>query len=312
MPVTSNTLESDIPTPPANRAHVILGVAAGVATACIGSTWQILSRHSVTTTIAPLDLALLRYLVPALVLLPLTVRIGLFPQGVARLRLALMVVCGGLPFLLLVLTGARLAPVAHLGVMLSGAMPLFTAALAVLVLAQRVSFTRAAGLLLILCGVVTLGAGSLATQGAQTWLGDVLFLLASLVWAIYGLAFRSSGLTSWEAVAVVSAWSAIIVVSLGFATGFGSLPSAPVADLLTQVIVQGVLAGLLGTVLYNYSIKQLGAQAATSFSALTPVLSALGGAAFLAERLSFTGIVAVTLASLGVLLASGIAFPRRA
>jgi drug/metabolite transporter (DMT)-like permease len=223
-----------------------------------------------------------------------------------------MVVCGGLPFLLLVLTGARLAPVAHLGVMLSGAMPLFTAALAVLVLAQGVSLIRATGLLLILCGVVTLGTGSLATQGSQTWLGDLLFLLASLVWAVYGLAFRSTGLTSWEGVAVVSAWSAIIVVPLALATGFGSLPSAPVTDLLTQVIVQGFLAGLLGTVLYNYSIKQLGAQAGTSFSALTPVLSALGGAAFLAERLSFTGIVAVTLTSLGVFLASGIALSRRA
>ncbi|MFS2055838.1 EamA/RhaT family transporter, partial [Variovorax sp. CT11-76] len=53
-----------------NRSLPWTGVLAALATALIGSGWQIVSRHGVTTSLGPLELAVLRYAIPALVLLP--------------------------------------------------------------------------------------------------------------------------------------------------------------------------------------------------------------------------------------------------
>ena len=50
---------------------LITGTVAAIAAALLGVGWQLLTRHGVTTTLGPLDLAWLRYGVPALVLLPL-------------------------------------------------------------------------------------------------------------------------------------------------------------------------------------------------------------------------------------------------
>ncbi len=85
--------------------NLALGLLAALAAALIGSGWQIASRHGVTTTLGPLEIAVLRYGVPALVLLPLLLRTGLLPPGLPRRRLGLMVLGGGLPFGLLVLAG---------------------------------------------------------------------------------------------------------------------------------------------------------------------------------------------------------------
>ena len=37
-----------------------IGFFAALAAALVGSTWQLISRHGVTTTLGPLDIALLR------------------------------------------------------------------------------------------------------------------------------------------------------------------------------------------------------------------------------------------------------------
>ena len=110
--------------------NTLLGILAAMAASVIGSAWQIASRHAVTTTLAPLDLAFLRYCIPTLMLLPLVIRTGLFPANLSRLKLLFLVAGGGLPFVFVGLTGARFAPVAHMGILLAAVMPVFTAGLA--------------------------------------------------------------------------------------------------------------------------------------------------------------------------------------
>ena len=53
------------------NSNTLLGLLAGLAAALIGAGWQLASRYGVTTTLGPMELAALRYLVPALVLMPL-------------------------------------------------------------------------------------------------------------------------------------------------------------------------------------------------------------------------------------------------
>ncbi|WP_436293988.1 hypothetical protein [Variovorax sp. LjRoot178] len=91
-------------------SRLAAGMLAGVAAALVGGVWQVVTRQSTTTTIAPPDLAILRYGIAALVLLPLLLRTGLLPRGVPRRLLAGMVIGAGLPFGLIAMTGTMFAP----------------------------------------------------------------------------------------------------------------------------------------------------------------------------------------------------------
>lgn len=51
--------------------NLCTGLLAAAAAALVGSAWQLVSRHGVTTTLGPMELALMRYGIPALLLAPL-------------------------------------------------------------------------------------------------------------------------------------------------------------------------------------------------------------------------------------------------
>ncbi|MGQ2979023.1 MAG: DMT family transporter [Polaromonas sp.] len=283
---------------------LVIGLLAALAAALIGSGWQIASRHGVTTRLGPLELAVLRYGIPALVLLPLLRRTGLLPVGLPRRQLGLLVLGGGLPFGLLVLAGAQWAPAAHMGVFMAGSVPLFTALGARLVHGERISGLRLAGLLLIAGGMAVFGASGLASA-AQTWRGDLLFVLAAMLWAVYTLVFRGSGLTPWQGVAVINAWSLLLLSPLLLIFGAPRLLSAPWTDVAWQALGQGVVAGLLGLVTYMIAIARLGAAHASLSAALVPISTALGAAWLLGEPLGAGTLVASVLVAGGVALASG-------
>ncbi len=297
--------------PDSNR-RLWLGAGAALAAALAGSGWQIASRYAMTTTLGPLDVALLRYGIPALVLMPLLCTTGLLPQKVPRASLALMVGGGGLPFGLLALAGAVHAPAAHMGVFLAGTMPLFAALAAWLVLGETIHRSRWAGMGLIAAGVFLLALQSLGhIEWGGTWLGDLLFLMASAVWSVYGIAFRRTGLTPWQAVALVNAWSLILLLPLVAFAGVPRLLTAPWGDVVLQVLWQGGFAGLLGLLSFTAAVAHLGPSRAALSGSLVPLISAVGAAWLLGEALSGVTLALILAVMCGVALASG-AFSRPA
>lgn len=289
------------------------GLLAGLASALIGGAWQVVTRQSTTTTLGPPGLALLRYGVPCLLLLPVLWRTGLLPRGVPRRLLLVMVLGAGLPFGLVAMSGTRFAPAAHMGVMMAGAAPLFTAGLSWLLWRDKPEPARALGLAAMALGVLLLGAPALARTGpvdVGTWRGDALFLLAAALWAGFTLAFRRSGLTAWQGAALINAWSALGLLLWLPWPPQAALAAAPAADVAWQLLWQGLVAGVLGLWTFAAAVTRLGAARAASFGALAPVVSALGGWWWLGETLQPLDLLAVACAVAGVLLASG-ALSRR-
>lgn len=285
--------------------NTLIGMLAALAAAVIGSSWQLASRHGVTTTLGPLELAVLRYGVPAVVLLPLTWRSGMMPEGLSKSRIALLVLGGGLPFGLVVLAGAQWAPAAHIGIFMAGSVPLFTALGAWLVDRDKVTGLRLAGLLLIAGGMLMFGAGIVA-GAAAAWRGDLLFILAAVLWAIHTLVFRRSGLSAWQGASLVNAWSALLLLPVLAVWSAPRLLSAPWFDVALQAAGQGVVAGLLGLVTYMVAIARLGAAKASLSAALAPLMTAGGAAWLLGEPLSAGTLLAAGVVACGVLLASGV------
>jgi drug/metabolite transporter (DMT)-like permease len=289
--------------------HRALGIACAVAAVVIGAGWHVATRLGVTSTLHPVDLALLRYGAPALVLSPVLFRIGLMPDGVPKGWLALVVIGAGLPFGLLAMAGSRFAPVAHMGVIIPGGMALGVAALAWLVMGERFSPRRLVGLGLLTLAILLIGAGAFASVTSRTLAGDAMFLLGAILWAGYTIAFRKCGLTPVQGMALISGWSLLAVVPLWLMTPGARLLYAPPADLGVQVLWQSVLAGLVAVWAYGFSVRSIGPANTAAIGALLPVASSLGGLLVLGEAIPARTALAIGLAVVGVLLS--IRYPER-
>ena len=289
------------PVPSSRRS--LLGALSALSVVLIWAAWLVSTRHSVGAGLGPLDLSLLRYGIPALVLAPVWWRTGLLPKG-ATGALALMVLGSGAPFFQIVAFGMRHTPASAAGVLLPGLMPLAVAVIGMVFLGEKPDRWRKLGMLSILAGGAVLLSGNLRGDGLGLISFTILPIGATL-WAVYTHAFRRSGLNAFEGAALICVWSTILnLVALPFVgTQFLSAPSREIA---LQAITQGVLSGLVATLLYGAAVRTLGGTQAAAYTAITPVAAAIGGALLLSEPLGAATVFAALVTGLGVLLSTGL------
>ena len=278
------------------------GLLAWLITVTVGASWQLATRYGVTTTLTPIDLALLRYVIPALVLFPVLLRHGFGAKIGSVWLLMLIVIGGGLPFGLIGMVGAQFAPASHMGALLPGSMPVFVAILSAAILGERFARGRIVGLVAIVFGVVcVVGTALVGTIGdATVLLGDALFIAAGVFWAIYTVAYRKSGLDPWHGAALICFWSSILVIPIWLMSPGAALLDAPWPDIALQVVAQGILAGLIGLAAYGAAIRHLGASVAAVSGAVVPALTALGGYFLLSEPLSWLTALGVACVAGGI------------
>lgn len=281
------------------------GLAAALAAVVIGAGWHVATRLGVTTSLHPVDLALLRYGVPALIMLPILLKTGLLPAGVPRGWLALVVIGAGLPFGLLAMAGSQFAPVAHMGVIIPGGMALGVALLTWRLMGERFSTLRLTGLGLLTLAILLLGIGSFTNVTGRTLIGDLMFLAGAALWAGYTIAFRKCGLNPIEGTAIISAWSLIMVAPLWLFTPGARLLEAPLWDVGVQFLWQSILAGVVAVWAYGFAVRSIGPANGAAIGALLPVVSSFGGLVVLGEPIPLLTGVAIVLAVGGVLLSTG-------
>jgi drug/metabolite transporter (DMT)-like permease len=225
-------------------------------------------------------------------------------------------VCGsGAPFFLICSLGMTYAPAAHVGVMLPGVMPMFVALFAFGLFRERFGGARLLGYGMVLTGVLALGGASLMQAGAGDWRGHALLLLSAASWACFTLAFKRSGLTAWQAAALINAVSVVIMVAIDLFQDGPNLWDLPWQTVALQGFAQGILSGLLALVAYSYAVTVLGASKASAFVSLTPALTAVVAALSLGEWPDGMAVAAIVVVGAGVVLSSGvvsgISFKRR-
>ncbi len=277
-------------------------VAAGIAV-LLWSGWLVITRLGLQTTLAVVDLALLRYLAPFVLLAPVLWREGLALRRIGVAKTALMVGGAGLPFFLVSAAGIKLVPAAEIGVLLPGALPMFVALFSAIVLGERFTPLRLTGLALIAVGVAAIGGPALFAGEAQH--GRFVLLAASAMWAVYTLALRRAGIGPWHAAALINTYSLLGFLPLALAGYVPDLSHTPWTDIGTQVLVQGVLTGLLANYCYALAVQHLGASRTAAFGAAIPVAVALIAIPVLGERPDALALLGIAVASVGTALASG-------
>ncbi|QND53621.1 DMT family transporter [Phyllobacterium sp. 628] len=292
-------------TPEINKSNSLgAGYAGALITVFIWATWIIATRHSSGAHLGTIDLGLIRYGVPALVLSPVWLRTGLIPRNVPLILLAVMVLGAGAVFFQLTTFAIHSTPASAVGVLLGGSMPLAAALMGVVLFGERPDLSRSLGLAAILGGLAILLIRGLAAHEI-TWISFVFLPLGALLWAGYTHAFRRSGLTALEGGALIAVWSFIIHVGLALVFGT-TIASVPLPEIGLQFLSQGVLSGLAAMLAYGIAVRALGGSQAAAFSALTPVLATFGGAIFLDEPVGVWEIGAAVITGLGVALSTGV------
>ena len=280
------------------------GYAGAVVSVLIWAAWMLATGQSAATSLNSIDIGLIRFGIPALVLAPVWWRTGLLPRGVPLRILLPMVAGSGIVFLHVAATALQVTPAGPAAILLGGAMPLATALIGILLFGERPDRMRLLGLSGIVAGVAILLAGSLTGSG-MTLGGLVLLPLGALLWAGFTHAFRRSGLSALQGAAIIAAWS--FLLNLPLVAVFGQhVTQASLAELLPQVLSQGILSGLVATLAYGTAIRALGGSQAAAFTALTPVLATLGSGYLLGEPVGLTALLAALVTGAGVALSTGI------
>ncbi|HEU5293374.1 MAG TPA: DMT family transporter [Burkholderiaceae bacterium] len=263
------------------------------------SGFTLVSRVGLTASLKPWDLAILRFGIGGLVLLPVLVRNGL---GRIGLRDALaLAFTGGLGFAACAYAGFALAPATHGAVLLHGTLPLSTYLLA---RAQHAgaSGARVAGLPLIALGVAAMAWEGVSRGTPLQWLGDAALLLASLSWSAYGLQVQRMGLRPAHCASIVA------VLSMGASVpAFVALPgvhhtAAQWHEWVLQAVFQGLLIGVVSIYVYSAALARLGPERTAVLTAAVPCVTTLGAVLLLHESPSWPVLAGIALVTAGMLV----------
>lgn len=288
-------------TGPASRKTLGIGVLCGLAVALIWSSWSVATRFAVTTSLDPYDVTFLRFGVSALLLWPILVRKGLGIQQIGIVRLLVMVLGAGVPFMLLGSIGMQFAPASHVATLMIGTMPIWVALLSGLLFGEKFTRQQMGGMSIVIAGVLCIGGYALiANRAAGEWRGDLLFLLAGLCFASFTVAQRRSGVSPWHATALVNCCSALLFAPIYFLWLKPHIFTAAPAAVAFQVVAQGIAVAILGMYFYTEAVRRLGAPRAAIFGALAPALAVLIGMVVLNEVPAWLTIFGIALVMGGV------------
>lgn len=296
-----------VETPAASLRRTRTGIAFGLAAAVIWGGFLSVSGHGIAVGLQGTDLAFVRcasagvILAPWLLLhSPLTLAGLGWPRG---LTLTLLV---GPLFIIVGASGYRFAPVAHGAVIQPGMLTLAGTALAALILGERPRPRNLVGIAILIGGLATIAGPGLVSASLQAWRGDLMFAAAGTMFAGFTVLLRRWRLDALAATAVVSVVSAALYTPVYLlSVGMGRLTSAPAAILLEQVLVQGILSGILALFAFGRAVTLLGAGPAALFPALTPVVAVLIGIALVGEVPTWSQGAGLLLATVGLVTALG-------
>ena len=287
------------------------GALFGVAAVTIWSGWMLAARFGLRTSLTPWDITAIRFAVAGPVLLPYLLRKGLAIDHLGWAGLAAILVGIGAPTVLIGYAGLVFAPAAHGSALFTGTIPLMVAVLAALLLGERFAIIKRIGLALLLVGVVGIVWNAGGTLGSRQNVGHVLFLTASLLFALCTVVMRKARLDGLHVAALAAVGSLLMYVpAYAAATGL-SVFNAPWRDIALQALMQGLLTAVISLRLYGRAISILGASSGAAFTALAPAMTAVLGIPLLGEWPTAVDWIAILLISAGVWFVSGGPLPER-
>ena len=278
--------------PSAPASPRALAFLALICTTALWGSIAVVSR-ALMDTIPPVVMAAARWGVAFVALLPLV-----WPERRAIVRalardwkrLLILTLVGGAPQSALVYTGLARSTAINLG-LLNSTIPVLIILISWGWHARRPRRLEGIGLATSLTGVLLILAhGDLrALLHLQFNSGDVLMLVAMLVWAIYTLRLqdRPQSLSLFAFVFVMALMGELLTLPFAALQWVRAGGVHLGAHALLGLLYIGALATLVSTALFSYGVERVGAVRAGIMIHLMPVFSSVFATLFIGERLFF-------------------------
>jgi drug/metabolite transporter (DMT)-like permease len=200
------------------------------------------------------------------------------------------------PFLLYAYAALELS--AGLMAVLNATSPMWGALLSALVLRERLSPGRIAGLMLGVVGVALVSGAEASTR----WAAILAGIAAAFCYGLAGVVLRRWGrdTTARGMAAGTQLMGGVLLMPLLAAAP----PAWPSAQVVLAMLALGLVCGALASILYFRLIADIGATAALTVTYLIPIFGMLWGVLFLGEALSapmFAGALVVIAGTVLVL-----------
>lgn len=282
-----------------NPRERLIGLLCALGVTLCWAGFSLASRLSAKQPFTPWDVAALRYSGGLVVGLLLASAFG-WPRISFRRALALMA-GAAFGFPLASYLGFRFAPTSHGVVIMTGALPFVTTALATLFLGERWDRQK-----LLSLAVVAGGMGLLAvdTFGGYpgAWRGDLLFVLGCLSWAGFTILLRYWRVPAMTATTALAIYPAFLYLPVWWLFLPSQMAEAPAGAIAFQALYHGIIAVAVAGFLFARAVTAIGPARTTTVTAITPALAALLAWPLLGEPLGWAGLAGVALVSAGMVL----------
>lgn len=251
-----------------------MGFFFGLATALIWGAQPVVAAFGYRAGLTALDLTMLRFLASGLLMLPFFLcHSPAKACGIGWTRAAVLILLAGPVYNLVLVGGLHWAPASHSSLIHPACIPLFTAVLARWLLGGKERIPLA-GVLLLIAGVVVVKLGTVLNPGASSssdaWIGDLLFVAAALMWALYTVLMRRWNTAPLAVVALVQVGGLVYLPLYFSVQGLAFLRVAPSA-IAMQAGFLGIVVSVLSVLLFNHAVHLMGSKASL-FTALMPVV----------------------------------------
>lgn len=261
------------------------------------------ARFSLREHLTATDLAALRFGGAGAVFLPIVWRGGL--AGMRALgwqRALILAALAGLPYPLIINWGLTYAPAAHAAALCPASIVFFSFLLSRIVFDDGASRQRTIGVLAIIAGLSLFIAPARDGTGGVLF-GDMLFIGSGLMFSTYAVLVRR-----WRADPVTATAAVVFLSCLPLPTLYLFAPShihaAGATEIISQIVIQGILAGAAAMFLYTYIVRQLGPQAASLFLPGIPIATVFVGMAILGETPMTIQFAAIAIMAAGMAISA--------
>ena len=290
------------PQPERRGAPEWLGALFGASAAIIWGSQFVMSRAGATAGLDGLDVAALRGGVAGLAMLPWLLAKRRYGRGPGRTSwphaLCLAMAAGPL-FMIASMAGFHYAPLPHGAVLQPSMMVLVSMFLSALLLGEALRTRRLIGAAVIVAGLVMIAGPGVLQGDRQTPIGDALFMIAGALFALYSVLSKRWNVSPLHATGSVTVIAGFVFVPpYLYFHGLHNLLALSWPMLVAQLLVQGLLTGIISLVVFGRAVEILGAGRATLFPALVPGAAVLIGIPVVGETptaLQAGGLLVVTL-----------------
>ena len=301
-----------VPEPDRHAYRDVLPYAGAILAMLLFAGNYIAGRHAAGRGFLPADLVALRYAIAAAATLPLLLRHGPVSRlaGIGWRQGVILTLLAGAPYTALGFAGLALAPAGHGAVLNPGCMMVAGVILSAIVFRERAGAGALAGMAIVIAGLVLVAGGGIAQGSVDVRIGDLLLAGSGLSYAVFMILVRRWRIGALQGTAAINLISAVLwLPPYLLLAGTGMFDRLPLADILFQAVLQGIVIGVIAGVLYIHAVGALGPARAAFFPASLPVIGTVLAALLLGEPMTLPQIGGALAVCAGMVLA--LVPPRR-